>query len=209
MVVLALTAGACAPDEDLGDVTVFCTLLADGLGIAETSAGPIEFEALMQVAPPEIRDTVAELRVAAVELDEVSDDDLASLFAARFSPTAAGARDSLIAYGGSTCGLDLSDGPPPGFEALRAELEEFLAVGAAGRPWLERIRVDPATVAGQLHSVQVAFLSAPEDPAYADEVCTNVSSWAYGQRAAAGSVVVEFDGRVLSERSGPNGICTS
>jgi len=209
LLTFALVAGACSPTEDEGDVTFFCTLLSDGVGITETASSPLEFEALMQVAPPEIRDTVAELRFAAVELDEVSDDDLSALFAARFSPTAAGARDRLVDYAGSTCGLDLSAGPPPGFEALRAELEEFLAVGAAGRPWLEQIRVDPATVAGQLHSVQVSFLTSPGDPAHADEVCTNVSGWAYGQRAAAGSVTVEFDGQVLSQRSGPNGICTS
>lgn len=207
--VVALLATACPNDEDLGDATVFCTLLADGVGLGESSASPVEFEALMQVAPPDVRDAVAQLRLAAVELDEVSDDDLAALFAARFSPTAAGARDSLIAYAGSTCGLDLSEGLPDSFETLQADLEEFLAVSAAGRPWLEQIRVDPATVAGRLHAVQVAFLAAPDDSAHADEVCTIVSGWAYGQRGAAGSVIVEFDGQVLSQRPGPDGICTN
>jgi len=210
LIALAMVSiSACTPDEDLGDATLFCTLLSDGVGLDETRSSPVEFEALMQVAPPDVRDAVGQLRLAAVELDEVSDDDLAALFAARFSPTAAGARDTLVDYAGATCGLDLSDGLPDTFETLQTELQEFLTVSAAGRPWLERIRVDPATVAGRLHAVQVSFLTAPDDPAHADEVCTVVSGWAYGQRGAAGSVVVEYDGQVLSQRPGPDGICAS
>lgn len=206
-VAIALAATGCSSGGDPGDLNVFCNLLGDGVGLSETDANPVEFEALEQVAPPEIRPTITNLRLAALELDEVPDDDLEGLFAARFNPQAAGARSELESYAGASCGIDFSGGAPVGFEELTAEIENYLAVSAAGRPWLDQIRIDPATVAGQLHSVRVAFLVQPADPVYADEVCTNVSGYVYGQRAAIGSVTVDYDGAALSQRNGPDGIC--
>lgn len=204
---LALVSAACVNSGDSGDLNVFCRLLGNGVGLKDSADDPVQFEALEHVAPPEIRETVNALRLAALQLGGVPDDDLEGLFAARFDPQSAGAQEELQQFAGASCGLDLTEGVPVGFEELQAEIEAYLAVSAAGRPWLAQIRVDPATVAGQLHSVRVVFLVAPTDPVFADEVCTNVSGYAYGQKAATGSVTVEYDASVLSQRDGIEGAC--
>ena len=141
IVALSLVATACSGSDDPGDLNVFCRLLANGVGLNESTDDPVQFEALERVAPPEIRETVTALRLAALELDEVPDGDLEGLFAARFDPQAAGAQEELRAFAGASCGINMTDGAPVGFEELQREIESYLAVSASGRPWLSQIRV--------------------------------------------------------------------
>ena len=179
------------------------------MGLDQAVDDPVAFEALNRVAPPDIRPAIEQLRVAALELDELSDADLEGLFAARFNPGTTEARAQLDAYAVSTCGISVSeqDVDAGRVAAIAAEIDGFLDVSAAGRPWVDQIEVIPAIVDGALHSVRAVFAAEPEDPAHADEVCAVVSAYLYGQQNASGNVTVDFDGVVLSQRLGVDGVC--
>lgn len=209
LIAIGLLAGACGSEPNPGDIGAFCELLGDGVGAEQALDDPVAFDALNRVAPPDIRPAIEQLRVAALELDELSDSDLEGLFAARFNPGTTEARAQLDAYAVSTCGLSLSnpDVDTTRTAAFAREIDAFLEVAAAGRPWLDQVEVIPAIVDDSLHSVRAVFVAEPADAAHADEVCAVLSAHLYGQQNAAGNVTVDFDGVVLSQRQGVEGVC--
>ena len=84
LVATCLIAAACGGSDD-GDVEAYCELVNNGVG-TETS----EFESLLEVAPPEIRDAVNELTNTTREFDDIEEID--ELFDAAFDPDAQAAR---------------------------------------------------------------------------------------------------------------------
>lgn len=197
----------CSDPVDPGDVAAFCDLVSSGAVPTTSNADPSQLAALEAVAPPEVRPVIDRLRQSAVRLDELADDDLDGLFAAQFNPDAIDAQAQLEAYATATCGVG------PGQEAtvdpdIVKELNEYLALSAAGRPWLEAIQVIPASKDGQAQSVRVVFVSEPQD-GEAEEVCVNVSGWLYGTAGGTGAVTVDYRGAIVAQRVGPDGTCTA
>lgn len=203
----------CLQQEDPGNLSVFCDLLNDGIGLSEGDTAPSEYERLAKVAPPELRPTVERLRVAALQFDELDPLDLDGRFGARFNSDAVGAQSELRAYAVATCGVSADGQPTTPSSALRGEIDRYLSVAAAGRPWLDKVELFPATAgdagSGGVESVRVVFVAEPDDAESAAEVCSVVSGWLYGQKLATGNVTVDHDGVILAQRLGVNGECTA
>lgn len=207
-----LVLSSCSQPVDPGNLSVFCDLLNDGIGLGDGDADPSEYVRLGKVAPPELRETVESLRVAALEFDELDPNDLEGRFAVRFNSEALGARQELANYAVATCGFGAQGSVSGQTSPLRAEIDAYLAVSAAGRPWVDQVELFPATVADdngadQVGSVRVVFVEEPDNPASAAEICSVVSGWLYGQKQATGNVTVDHEGVILAQRIGADGQC--
>lgn len=204
-IVAAMVGSGCSESVDPGDVAAFCDLVSTGAVPTSSDADPTALAALQAVAPPDIRPTIARLQESASRLGELADDDLDGLFAAQFNPDALDAQEELETYATATCGAQ------PGEQAtvdpqIAKQLNDYLALSAAGQRWLESIQVIPTSVDGHAQSVRVVFVSEPED-GEAEEVCVNVSGWLYGAVGGTGAVTVDYRGAILAQRVGPEGTC--
>lgn len=92
--VVSLAASACGGGNQ-GDVDAYCKLIRTGHAD--------DLEALVEVAPPEIRDTVIELDNATRGLADI--DELDQLFDAAFDPDAQAARTRFTEFSSDMCGV--------------------------------------------------------------------------------------------------------
>lgn len=204
---IAAAVSACSDPVDPGDVAAFCGLVSTGAVPTSSDADPVALGALEEVAPPDIRPTIDRLRRSASRLDQLADDDLDGLFAARFNPDDADAKQQLVTYATATCGVQPGQQPTVD-PATTKELTDYLTLSAAGRPWLDAIDVIPTSIDGQVQAVRVVFVSEPKG-GQAEEVCVNVSGWLYGTAGGTGAVTVDYRGEILAQRVGPEGTCAA
>lgn len=93
-VVIVVLLAACGGGNE-GDVDAYCTLIR---------AGEVDdLEALIEVAPPEIRNTVVALDNATRGLTDIG--ELHQLFAAAFDPDAQAARVLFTEFSSDMCGV--------------------------------------------------------------------------------------------------------
>ncbi len=196
----ALLAAGCGGSDD-GDLEVYCQLVNDGVG---TETG--EFDALAEVAPPEIRDAVTELGNTTRNFDEIEEID--ELFDAAFDPDAQAARREFEEHAESVCDYEA----PVEEEELRRsslsiELREYVADNFSADEWPSKVtyRVEQVTD-GQIFDVTATFLSEPQDDEPLD-VCSALGAWLYSVIRGAGEVSVEFRGDVVAERLGRTAGC--
>lgn len=195
-VAVAVLAVSCS-GESGGDPVAFCELLAEGVGRADGDVDPAEFDQLAEVAPEGISGTVEDLRNAAVDLSEIAETaTLEELFARAFDPEAREARRDLDRWAVVECQL------PIDLEAIRADLDSFLATNYTGAGWVDIVEIDLEVVDGRLESITAELTTGlgPDAIEPAFEACRGLSVYLYELQGGDGPVRVVHDDETVVSR---------
>lgn len=204
--VVASALVGCGGDD--GDKDAFCALLRDGVGIGSPDASDEDFKALREVAPVEIADAVRQLESAAKDIEKVDPDDLAGLFAARFSTESEAARGELLAYGSNECGIEgLSTGELSTDIQVLSDLRGYVDDNFANDAWARSVDFDVVSGADDGLNIQVRFLTEPTD-ALAIDACNAVAVFLYEVRRDDGAVLVRTPvGTLVAGRASAEDSC--
>ncbi len=147
-------------DEEFeGSLEAFCVLLDDD---SATSEGEPNYEALVEVAPKEIRPSVQKLQDTSKEISVLEQsDDLAAYFAAAFDRGAVQARRDLDSYAFRECDIEVSE------FVMRQDIRDYINERFANPSWAVSAELDLTVVDGVLHGLSVKLAesgSGQSDP---------------------------------------------
>lgn len=207
-VVFVLLASACGGSDD-GDLEAYCQLVRSGVGLAG-SAGEIDaadFDALLDIAPSEIRPAVEQLANTARDLTEIT--ELDQLFAAAFDPDAQAARNAFDIYAVDSCGVDedvVASGTIPADTDALAEIADYVSTNFREEPWATKVRYVASETDGEVDGLTVTFVvrAAEEEPV---RVCRALSAWLYSVKDADGPIEIIDDDLVVVRRTDSSGAC--